>query len=63
MPEQDEAAEQPFSFLIWREDGRLQLQLRRGGRVAPLGAHADAGELIAAACAALNQEPSSPPRR
>ena len=55
LPDEGEAADVPFVFLIWREDGCLQLYVRRQGRLAWLGAHAGIGSLIAAARRSLSR--------
>ena len=51
------------TFLIRREEGRLQLYAKRRGRPAWLGAHPDIGSLIAAASRSLRQGQLSRRRR
>ena len=56
LPDQDGATDGGApTFLIWRQDGRLQLYVRRKGRLAWLGSHLDADGLIDAARRSLDQ--------
>ena len=55
LPDQDGAADESPTFLIWRQDDRLQLHMRQGERLAWLGSHLDAVSLIAAARRSLDQ--------
>ena len=54
LPDQDGAEDGSPAFLIWRQDDRLQLHVRRDGRLLWLGSHLDADSLIAAARRSLS---------